>query len=204
MTSRARWVFLGDSVTDSGRTTGGAPAGDGYVSRIAESAGVRGVDAEVVNRGINGDQAADVLARVDADCLDLAPDLVSVMVGVNDTWRRYDSDAPVSIEAFAEAFNGLLERLNGVSRLVVMTPFILPVLSGQPSWLRDDLRPKIEVELEAARRSGAVVIDTQAALEQSALAPVDLAFDGVHPTAAGFDVLAEIWIAGVLDGRADL
>ncbi|QNA93528.1 MULTISPECIES: SGNH/GDSL hydrolase family protein [unclassified Microbacterium] len=198
MTARERWVFLGDSVTDSGRTTGGPPTGDGYVSRIAHAVTERGLDVEVLNRGVNGDQAADVLRRVESDCIELAPDLVSIMVGVNDTWRRYDSDAPVPLEAFTAAFDALVDRLRSVARVVVMTPFLLPVAPGQGEWLIDDLGPKIEVERASARRVGAAIVDAQSAMEMSACAPMDLAFDGVHPTAAGFDTLAAAWIAEVL------
>ncbi|SCL35183.1 Lysophospholipase L1 [Micromonospora rhizosphaerae] len=183
-------LFAGDSVTDCGRREDPAGLGDGYVLRIAEALGGR---AHLLNRGISGDRSRDLRERWDRDVLAARPALVSVLVGVNDTWRRYDSDDPTPAADFEANYHALLEPLaaNRVG-LVLVEPFLLPVRAEQIGW-RDDLEPKIAIVRSLAREYGAALVPADMALNAVGDA-AGLAPDGVHPSQRGHEVLATLWL----------
>jgi lysophospholipase L1-like esterase len=183
-------LFAGDSVTDCGRREDPAGLGDGYVFRIAETLGS---EANWLNRGISGDRSRDLRERWDRDVLAARPALVSVLVGINDTWRRYDSNDPTSAADFEASYRALLEPLAADRvRLVLIEPFLLPVGAEQTAW-RDDLEPKIAIVRSLAREYGAALVPADTALnavgDTAGLAP-----DGVHPSHRGHELLAALWL----------
>jgi lysophospholipase L1-like esterase len=95
-------VFAGDSVTDCGRRTDPEALGDGYVRDLWND--LRPQRPRIVNVGISGNRAVDLRERWATDVLAHEPDLVSVLIGINDTWRRYDEDDPTSTEEFEAAY----------------------------------------------------------------------------------------------------
>ncbi|GAA5210346.1 SGNH/GDSL hydrolase family protein [Microbacterium kyungheense] len=189
-------VFAGDSITDSGRDRDDAASlGDGYVSLIAQAVADR--DETVVNKGISGNRAVDLETRWD-DILGAGPDVLTVYIGVNDMWRRFDNDDPTSAEDFEATVAGLLEasRAAGVERIYLIEPFFVPVRDDQVAWL-DDLNPKRDAVRRLAERFGATLVElhdtvTAAAAEHGAAAVVP---DGVHPTPRGSEIIAGAWLA---------
>ncbi|TWD79918.1 lysophospholipase L1-like esterase [Kribbella amoyensis] len=190
-------VFAGDSVTDCGRRTDPAGLGDGYVKLLADHLGSTG--PRVVNAGISGHRAKDLVARWQTDVLAERPDLVSILIGINDTWRRYDKDDLTSAEEFEASYRLLLEPLREV-RLVLVEPFLLPVKEEQHSW-REDLDPKLEVVRRLAAEYGALLVrtDTEFTARAVEAGAITLADDGVHPTAAGHRLIADLWFRTVLE-----
>lgn len=192
-------LFIGDSITDCGRDRDDPYSlGDGYVARIAEWHALENPSAEAHfrNRGISGNRAADLRRRWSADCLELEPDVVSIMIGVNDTWRRYDRDDPTTTDEFAADYREILDRTAEIgARVVLVEPFLLPVRAEQWEW-RDDLDPKIAVVRRLAGEYGALFVATDGPMAQSGAAstPTDWVRDGVHPTAAGHALLARRWL----------
>lgn len=200
-----RVLFTGDSITDTGRRDGvGGGLGDGYVRRIADATEFDGV--EVVNTGIGGDTSADLLARFPRDVLAHRPDVLSILVGINDTWRRYDSDSETSVESYTANLRTMLSaaRDSGIA-LVLVEPFLLPVLRSQKSW-REDLDPKIAAVRALAAEFDAALVPADVDLTRLAESEgaAALASDGVHPTAAGHDVIARSWIRTVLGDGASV
>ncbi|WP_349425690.1 GDSL-type esterase/lipase family protein [Microbacterium sp. LWS13-1.2] len=188
-------VFAGDSITDSGHDRYDATSlGDGYVALIARAVGD---DATVVNKGIGGDRAVDLAARWD-DVLAAQPDVLTVYIGVNDMWRRFDNDDPTSAEDFEATVAELLEaaREAGVDRFVLVEPFFVPVSEGQAAWL-EDLDPKRAAIRRLAERFDATLVPLHdsvgaAAAEHGA---AEIVPDGVHPTAQGAALIADAWLA---------
>ena len=88
----------------------------------------------------------DLLNRWDDDCIDLKPDLVSILIGINDCWRRYDSNDPTSVEDFEKNYRKILTQIkeNLDAQIVLCEPFVLPVPEDRKQW-REDLDPKIQV-----------------------------------------------------------
>ncbi len=89
-----RILFIGDSITDSSRDYGNSDdLGKGYAQLIAAYLLNKypAYDLKFYNRGINGNKVADLKERWEEDCLELNPDVVSILVGVNDVWHRMDA-----------------------------------------------------------------------------------------------------------------
>lgn len=191
-------LFIGDSITDAGRRTDPEGLGHGYVRLVAEGLSRRGDHRAIVNRGISGDRIGDLAARWQEDAIDVKPSVLTVYVGVNDTWRRFDSGLPTSAQHFESVYRGLLEeaRAEGNPRLILIEPFLVPVDVAQREWL-DDLQGKRDAVASLATEFHAAFVPlhrilTVAAAHHGAAA---IAEDGVHPTPLGAELIAEAWEA---------
>ena len=130
----------------------------------------------------------------------LKPHLVSILIGINDTWRRFDSHDPTYAATFGENLGAVLESTRSAGmRIVLLEPFLLPVMEGQSGW-RVDLDPKIAVasrRLAAEFRLPFVPLDGMFA---AAAAQKPASFwlpDGVHPSLAGHTLIAQAWLKAV-------
>lgn len=199
-------LFQGDSITDAGRSrSDDTQLGAGYPALVAAwyTAGHPAKRVRFLNRGISGNRVKDLRARWQADCLDLRPNVVSILIGINDTWRRYDSNDPTTAEAYAEGYRAILDAVREAgARLVILEPFVLPTPADRMAW-RVDLDPKIQVARSLAREFGAlyVPLDGLFAAACTRQAPAVWAADGVHPTPAGHALIARAWLEAV--GRDD-
>ncbi|MFB9522932.1 MULTISPECIES: SGNH/GDSL hydrolase family protein [Streptomyces] len=212
LTENDTLLFIGDSITDAGRDrTDPASLGDGYVHEIARTLRERadagaGRPPRVVNRGLNGNRVYDLEPRWAADVTDLGPTVVTVKIGINDTWRRYDRDLPSPVQEFEACLGRLLAATTRTlaARLVVITPFLLPVTPDQERWF-DDLLPRTDAVLRAARAHGAQVVRADLALLHAARdhEAAELAPDGVHPSPLGHRLIADAWLAAALPLTAD-
>lgn len=195
-------VFFGDSVTDCQHRADPEGLGQGYVRMLAEGALVGDT---VINSGISGNRVSDLQGRVDADVLAHHPDLVSILIGINDTWRRFDRNDPTSAQAYEAGFRDLLQRISASgATLVLMEPFVIPVTDEQATAWREDLDPRIAVVHALAQEFDAIIVPTDAALNATAarVSATTLAGDGVHPTAAGHLAIADLWasVVGAVEG----
>lgn len=196
-------LFQGDSITDAGRNFEDASSlGTGYALLLASQLGHLYPEKNLTfyNRGISGHRAKDLQERWDRDCLDLKPTWVSIYIGINDTWRRYDSADPTSVEQFEASYRDLIERTqkNLNAKLVLVEPFVLPVPEDRKEW-REDLDPKIHVVRELAREYGALLVplDGLFAAASATAEPDYWAPDGVHPSPAGHGLIADAWLKAV-------
>ena len=197
-------LFIGDSVTDCGRRDDpDRGLGNGYVRLVDEAFVAGGTPANIVNRGISGNRVRDLRARWEKDVVALKPTLLSVMIGVNDTWRRYDENDPTTVEAFEADYRALLEALPGRDEmaLVLMEPFLLPVTAGKAKW-REDLDPKIAVVHALAAEFGAILVPANEYLNDIDVPLTEIAADGVHPTELGHQLLARLWLDTIENASA--
>jgi acyl-CoA thioesterase-1 len=189
-------VFIGDSVTDCGRLVA-PPFGDGYVFNIAQSGHLAG---QIINVGTSGHRLIDLEDRWKVDVLDHQPTLVSVAIGINDTWRRYDDNDPTSLEDFEDRYRRVLQttKAHGNPELVLCEPFLLEVRDEMNTW-REDLDPKIAVVHKMASEFGATLVSfDQRFKELSQEMPMsDLAEDGIHPSIFGHTIMADLWLRTV-------
>ncbi len=192
-----RILFQGDSITDTGRTCSPDPAaslGEGYPSKAAPGLSTH----EVINRGIGGNRTCDLVERWGKDCIDLKPDLVSILIGVNDAWRGFDCNDPTTDRQFEENLRNILNRTKSElnARLIVLSPYMLDETDARASmWA--DLQGKREVVARLAAEYGATFIDLQAEFDKmvaAGTAKTTLSADGVHPTDYGHEVIARLWL----------
>ncbi len=199
-------VFQGDSVTDCGRSASPSGLGHGYVLMVAGAllATRPGLDLTIYNRGISGNRTKDLIARWDDDCIALRPTVLSILVGINNTWRRYDSADPTDAEVFRGEYKRLLSsaRDGGVREIVMLEPFLLPVPEDRKGW-REDLDPKIVMcrELAAEFECTYVPLDGIYNAAAAKTGPAYWADDGVHPSVAGHGLIADHWMRATV--RAD-
>ncbi|MDQ1547004.1 MAG: acyl-CoA thioesterase [Actinomycetota bacterium] len=184
-------LFIGDSVTDCGRREDADFLGDGYVRMIAE----RLPDRRVINVGIGGNRVIDLRDRWQIDVVEQKPDILTVYIGINDTWRRYDANDPTSAASFEADYRVCLADLGGASRLILVEPFVLPVNDEQEHW-HEDLDEKRAVVSRLAAEFGAGFVPLQSLLAAAAEdhGAAALAADGVHPTELGHRVIADAWL----------
>jgi lysophospholipase L1-like esterase len=194
-------LFQGDSITDCGRDrTDPNGLGDGYPLRIAELYGLLFPNHGVrfLNRGVSGDRTGDLIKRYKADFRSLKPDLVSILIGINDTWRRYDAKDPTSAEQFEANYQNLLKKLKKDlpdARIVILEPFLLDP-PDKRAW-REDLDPKIHITRALAEKYADIFIPLDGIFAQYAAAGIKrtaISGDGVHPAPQGHALIAAEWL----------
>ena len=193
-------MFTGDSITDCQHLEIEQPLGWGYPLRVAGDWGLRHPDRPVtwLNSGIAGNKVMDLETRWQQDVLDARPDVVSVLVGINDVgWHTYAEDGYViPVDEYAAGYDRLLAPLaDAGSRLILIEPFLLPLGDDQRKQ-REDLDPKIQAVRELARAYGAHLLAADGMFAELAATtgPEYWAADGVHPTPAGHAALAAAWL----------
>lgn len=196
-------LFQGDSITDCSRSRDDlTDLGRGYVFMTASRllAVHPDLDLTIHNRGMSGNICTDLAARWQRDCLDLKPTWLSLYIGINDCWNRYRDRPPVETKEFEHAYRNLLSQSTTQlgSRLILLEPFVLPVLEGQEAW-REDLNPKIDVVRKLAREYDAILVplDGLFAAASTRKPPAYWAHDGVHPTPAGHALIAQAWLDAI-------
>ncbi|MBN1582941.1 MAG: SGNH/GDSL hydrolase family protein [Anaerolineae bacterium] len=197
-------LLQGDSITDAGRSrSNDDDLGHGYAMMIAAwfSAAWPERGVRFVNRGISGNRAKDLKARWQTDCLGLNPTLVSIMIGINDTWRHYDSNDPTLTKAYEASYRAILVDVRDKlgARIVMCEPFLLPTPPDRLAW-RVDLDPKIAVVRKLAREFGAILVPLDGVFAQASTRrePEFWAPDGVHPTQAGHALIAQAWLRAIV------
>ena len=196
-------LFQGDSITDAGRSywneqdlgAGYAMVAAAWFSALYPEKGVR-----FINRAYSGSRVVNLRECWQEDCLALRPDWVSLLIGVNDTWRRYDRNDPTSAKDFEAAYRAILrdatEQLQ--ARLILCEPFLLPTSPDLLSW-REDLEPKIAVVRQLAHEFNAILVPFDGLFAQAlARGPATFwAGDGIHPSLAGHGLMAQAWLKAV-------
>jgi lysophospholipase L1-like esterase len=205
-------LFQGDSITDAGRSREAAaeansqPAlGNGYAWLAASQLLVdRPSDGiKIFNRGISGNKVPDLDARWQAECIDLKPNVLSILIGVNDIWRTFDRGYDGTAETYEAEYQALIkktkEALPDVA-LVICEPFVLKCGAVTDAWF-----PKFDGYRAGAKRvaeqAGAIFVPFQTMFDEaSKIAPPERwAKDGVHPSADGAALMAHAW-RRVVDG----
>lgn len=196
-------LFQGDSITDCGRSRdNGNDLGKGYALLTAAlfSQKYAGLNVKFINRGISGNRVKDLQSRWRQDCLDLKPTWVSIYIGINDTWRRYDSNDATSTDEYATGYRDLIVQTKRElgANLILIEPFVLPVPEDRKAW-REDLDPKIQAVRELAREFETLYVPLDGLFAQASTQtdPAYWAPDGVHPSPAGHALIANAWLQAV-------
>lgn len=202
-------VMIGDSVTDCERARPNGEGlfgaiGKGYVmmaDALVQSAyPERGI--RIVNMGTSGNNVLDLKKRWSTDVVDLKPDWLSIMIGINDVWRQYDSPNIPEWHVYLEEYEATLrelvkETLPAVKGIILMTPYYI-----EPNP-QDAMRATMDRYGAAVKRVaeefGCMFVDTQQAFGavMEHIYPATLAWDRVHPNPIGHMVLAKAFLNAV-------
>ncbi|MBR2623232.1 MAG: SGNH/GDSL hydrolase family protein [Clostridia bacterium] len=197
-------LFYGDSITDAGRDFavpyGEASYGYGYVKYAAAGLKKRGLtEEEIVNRGISGNRIVDLYARIKVDCWNHNPDLLSILIGVNDVWHEIDGNNGVELDRFEKMYRILIEDTKKVLpnlKILLCEPFILDGIATTPNM--DQFKAVYDyakVVKKLAEEYGLYYLPLQETLKKAAVGKeAEYLNDGVHPAEAGAKLIANEWL----------
>lgn len=196
-----RIVFFGDSITDCDRDRGDLNSlGNGYVKILADK--LRPIypdtDIELINKGISGDRVQELLARVQTDVIDLKPDAVVIMIGINNVWHKFTHGKELDLAEFEQDLKELITKLKAAGIVVIfLEPFLLPA----PDKLR--MRKVFNEELKIIDRVGEEMCDEFVAFDEmfnglvESIPYSEYSLDGVHPTHRGSRLIANTAIKAI-------
>ena len=197
---KATILFQGDSITDSERNPRNNEAlGTGYVmmANLWLSAMCPEMGFRVLNRGVRGNRAKDLRDRWHKDTLSLKPDVVTILIGVNDALGRYIWNSPTSLSEFENNYKFILEQTRDVlhAKIILMEPFFVGTAMDLLR-LREDLDPKIEAVQNLSKEFHAPLVPLDQIFRESVKKrePGYWSLDGVHPTSAGHALIALSWL----------
>lgn len=202
-------LFQGDSITDAGRdrkandANSHAALGKGYAFLAAAELLIGRPDLELKlhNRGVSGNKVHQLNERWKADCTDLKPDLVSILIGVNDIWHWINGNYSGTIETYRQDYRALLERTRQElpdAKVVVCEPFVLKTGAVNDKWF-----PKFDEFRAAAKELAGELADAFVPFQAMFDAAAGVAHpsywlrDGVHPAPAGDALMAHAWLKAV-------
>ena len=196
-------LFQGDSITDAGRNREDYhDLGLGYPKYASELIrnGYPDIDFEFVNLGISGDRTDSLVARWQTDAVDIQPDIISILIGINDVWHRVIDKADLPEQAFEDNYRFILTELKNKTKakIIMLEPYLL--YAPLTEALRDDLDKKIQVVRKLAREFADVYIPTDGLFAAASVAgtePLHWSIEGVHTTDEGARFIAEHYFAAV-------
>ncbi|MFD2572640.1 SGNH/GDSL hydrolase family protein [Spirosoma soli] len=204
------FLFQGDSITDGNRGRNTDPnhiMGHGYAFAIASRIGADFPENDFTfyNRGISGNRVPDLQKRWQTDTLALKPNVLSILIGVNDTAFSIDKPAEApGLDAFETGYRDILtqsKQQNPDTLFVLGLPFVYPVGKRAENWelWRDAVAKRQDVVRKLAQEFDAVVVDYPAALDKGIRQKsADYwIWDGIHPTIFGHELMAREWIKQV-------
>ena len=197
-------LFYGDSITDMGRDTKinfGTGYGVGYPNFIAGELLYENPEKySVINRGISGNRIVDLYARIKADVWNHQPDVISVLIGVNDVWHEIDSNNGVELVRFEKIYRMMIEetktRLPNV-KFILCEPFVLKGEATVANFDRfSEVKEYAKVVEQIAKDYDCAFVPLQAKFDEKTAkyGVKPFLYDGVHPDTAGARLIANEWL----------
>lgn len=196
-------LFQGDSITDADRNrTWEIDLGKGYPMLVASELAYKQPGCYTfTNRGISGNRIVDVYARIKCDLINLGPDVVSILIGVNDVGHEFSSKNGVSAEKFYTVYDLMIQEILAALpniKIIIMEPFVLKGMYTQENWdaFYAEVRARAEKAKLIAEKYNLVYVPLQQSFETVAAGNSDENWlrDGVHPTPAGHELIKREWL----------
>ena len=197
-------LFQGDSITDANRNRANIhDLGQGYAKYAAPLIMEAKPDTEFefIDLGISGNRSDDILARTQTDIIDIDPDVISILIGINDVWHRHSHGREMSDEQFEANYRAVLERIRKEmhAKILMLCPFLLPS-TDKEGW-----RDEVERIADIVRRLANEYADAYLPLDEkfaaalpTAPTPMHYSDDGVHPNAAGAQFIGGLYCEAIL------
>lgn len=206
---KKRILFQGDSITDCGRSRDNNTAlGTGYATLVQAQLGFENPEQmKFLNRGISGNRIVDVYARIKADIINLKPDVMSILIGVNDVWHELAVQNGVDADKFEKIYCMLIEEIKEALpeiKIMILEPFCLKGCAtenceAQPDrWniFYSEVKKRAEKARAVAEKYNLPFVELQDKFEKAAEHTEDTYWlaDGVHPTAMGHELIKREWV----------
>jgi lysophospholipase L1-like esterase len=201
-------LFQGDSITDAGRNkednnfNTARHLGTGYAFLAAASLlrKYSSLNLKIYNKGISGNKVYQLAERWDADCLEIKPDVLSILIGVNDIWHKLSGRYDGTVEVYRRDYIALLERTKAALpnvKLIICEPFAVTGVKAVDEKWYPEFNDYRRAATDIAAQFGAVFIPFQSIYDQAGkYAPGSYwTGDGVHPSLAGAQLMAEAWLS---------
>ena len=198
-----RILFQGDSITDAGRARdNNINVGVGYPLLVKASLGFAEPGKyEFFNRGISGNRIVDVYARIKSDIINLKPDVMSMLIGVNDVWHEFTANPNgVDADKYYKIYDMLIEEIKAALpdiKIIILEPF---VLKGTATEDKTEFFPEVakraEMAKKIAEKYNLVYVPLQAGFDKLCKEAEESYWlaDGVHPTAMGHEYIKNEWL----------
>ncbi len=202
-------LFQGDSITDAGRDRNGDTiAGYGYATLVKARLGFENPgEYTFYNRGVSGDRVIDMYARIVKDVLNLKPDYMSILIGVNDVWHGIDWANGTGIERYQKVYDMFLSEVKAELKdikIIILEPFVLCGSSTKNTEEQPDRFERFKTEVaemakaarKIAEKHNLPFVSLQDKFDDACKSaqPDYWLSDGVHPTPAGHELIAREWI----------
>jgi len=201
LTPKSNFVFIGDSITDCGRGGESEGIGGGYVRVIRDylSAKDPAHAPQVINRGVSGNKVTNLRDRWTKDVLDAAPNVLSIMIGINDVWHGLNpGGSGVDVATYRKTYGELIAQTkekHPQCAIVLCEPTII----SPPAHERgnESLKPYVSAVRELAVEHKTLLVPLHDVFLDAAKSrpDIDWATDGVHPTSSGHMLIARQWLA---------
>ena len=196
-------LFQGDSITDADRSREKEyKLGEGYPRLVEASLGFDQPEQyEFLNRGVSGNRVVDLYARIKKDLINLAPDVLSILIGVNDVWHEIAHQNGVDADKYFKIYCMLIEEVREALpnvKIMILEPFVLKAGATEESWEEFDVgvRKNAEMARKVAEKYGLCFVPLQEGFDNLCKqAPEEYWLrDGVHPTAKGHEFIKREWL----------
>jgi lysophospholipase L1-like esterase len=198
-----KFLFQGDSITDADRRRDNdRNYGYGYPNLFAaEVLKNRPYEFEFINCGISGDRIVDVYARIKMDIINLKPDYMSLLIGVNDVWHELNEENGVAAPKFEKIYDMLiseiLEALPDI-KIMLLEPFVLKGFGTERYYdvFREEVKKRSDAVKRIAEKYNLNFVPLQAKFDEAAKGGNDAYWlvDGVHPSAMGHQFIKQQWL----------
>ncbi len=203
-------LFQGDSITDAGRnkedtsfnTTRNLGSGYAMLTGAGLMEKYAALNLKIYNKGISGNKVFQLAERWDKDCLDLKPDVLSILIGVNDIWHKLNGQYNGTPEIYRKDYIALLERTKKALpnvKLIICEPYAVKGVKAVDDKWYPEFYEYQKAAREIATQFGAVFIPFQSIYDEAQKqAPgVYWTGDGVHASLAGAQLMASAWLRAV-------
>ena len=197
-------LFQGDSVTDAGRDRSNlADMGEGYpkfASAMIQDSYPDG-SFEFVNLGISGNRTEHLVARLESDFIEIQPDIVSIMIGINDVWHHYAHEfVETTDEQFEKNYRIVLDAIKSrtKARILMIQPFLLETVDPAKQELCEELSRKQAIIRQLADEYADAYLPLDEMLHQEVdVEPTEYSRDGVHTTPDGACRIGEAYLGAI-------
>jgi lysophospholipase L1-like esterase len=203
-------LFQGDSITDSGRNkednsfNNARALGSGYpvLAGAALLEKHAGLNLKVYNKGISGNKVFQLAERWDKDCLEIKPDILSILIGVNDIWHKLNGQYNGTVDIYRKDYIALLERTKKVLpnlKLIICEPFAVKGVKAVDDKWYPEFFDYQKAAKDIATQFDATFIPYQKIYDEAQKQAPGMYWtgDGVHPTLAGAQLMAQAWLKAV-------